>query len=863
MGGPANGKPSTGKGSCQAGRPTAETGCPTPSRRPGQGKLIGPQRRTAVWEGVFMGARGEPWDTLGSVLCALSLSVATTVRAAHEVRVVETQGLADVRIVSTGKSLPYAPLAKQLAPDTLEHILTGAARLEPLDHEALKAEDAVQGVQHKRLRVGVVRSIGAELRRGRWHRLPDGRSLWTWSLVSPGAWGIRVHVDQANLPVNAELRVWAPGLDAVEGAFTGRGPRNDGAYWTGTLPGPQVVVEYVAPRGATLTAEPPFVVDSVVHFYRDILKLDQDAEEGLCHNDSTCSPAWAEIRKSVARITFVENQTGFLCTGQLLNNAANDFTPFFLTANHCIASDPVANTLEAFWLYQTATCNGSAPSLATVPRSMNADFLAGSNANTEADASLLMLLGALPEDLFWTGWTTEPIAPGTPSTCIHHPEGTFKRISFGTRGIQLDSPDLWRIDWDDGPTEPGSSGSGLWRNDTQQLYGQLSRGISGCSPPSLEFTWDDFGMFAVAFNRFASFLAPGNDDDLEPNDSCPAAQTIDAGVHTNRIVKITDEDWYRISVSSCEDLEINLSFIHDYGDIDVDLFQACGGARIQRSDSAANREVLTVPSTGAPAEYLLRVYLFSGVRNTYNLTVLKDSLASQTTVTRYPGFGVPAAIPDLFIDPGFSFPVVIPLERNLSIVDGGVISDLDLELDISHTWNGDLSVELVKGSLSTLVIDQVGEPGEDLGFDNNGFDILLNDAAPLPIEFFDSGGPKVVGEFAPYPGALGLFNGLDRAGTWKLRIWDNTSEDTGTLNSWAMLISTVEPADCVRLDGAADACRLLDVRADLVDVAYLQTCFSGEGPAGLSECCSVFDTDGDDDVDAIDYVQWQPFINGP
>ncbi len=53
-----------------------------------------------------------------------------------------------------------------------------------------------------------------------------------------------------------------------------------------------------------------------------------------------------------------------------------------------------------------------------------------------------------------------------------------------------------------------------------------------------------------------------------------------------------------------------------------------------------------------------------------------------------------------------------------------------------------------------------------------------------------------------------------------------------------------------------------DDKFDLIDLAYFQTCFTGEGPARLGYCCGAFDYDPDDDVDLQDFAVLQASLNG-
>src|SRR5262249_47076594 len=148
-----------------------------------------------------------------------------------------------------------------------------------------------------------------------------------------------------------------------------------------------------------------------------------------CHNDVSCFPNWANEAAGVARISFVERGNTFLCTGCLLASSAQTGAEYFLTANHCIENQTVASTLEFFWFYQTSSCNGPAPSVSEVPHtSGGADRLAGS---TGSDFAFLRLKHPAPAGVFFLGWSLDQPTQGETLTCIHHPDGSFKRISFG------------------------------------------------------------------------------------------------------------------------------------------------------------------------------------------------------------------------------------------------------------------------------------------------------------------------------------------------------------------------------------------------------------------------------------------------
>ena len=196
-----------------------------------------------------------------------------------------------------------------------------------------------------------------------------------------------------------------------------------------------------------------------------------------CHLDVTCYPEWSSSAAGVALITYETSEGSFICSGTLLNNSRQDFTPYFLTAAHCVDTEEEARSVIAFWNYQTQTCNGDLPDFLSVPRTMGASLLStlggGSiegRAHPDGDMTLLRLEGDLPNDVWFQGWDASPQPFGTQVTGIHHPGsadwGFFKRISFGQIIPDPDSEtsaDVYAIvSYTQGYTQSGSSGSALF-----------------------------------------------------------------------------------------------------------------------------------------------------------------------------------------------------------------------------------------------------------------------------------------------------------------------------------------------------------------------------------------------------------------
>lgn len=550
----------------------------------------------------------------------------------------EVGGLADPR----GEAFA-APKAVRLTPSERAGIDVSRVpevRLERIDTDALLREDSEARTKKGGFRISVGRNVAVAPVDGNWFTAADGSKLWSAEIVATDALGLRLHFSDFALPAGAELAIYAPTASTpergvVKSGFSRFDPERNvetysGAaadqakeFWSWTHFGDRVRIELSLPAGADAAAL-PFKVDSLQHVYRDPMAAEfetapREKAAGPCHNDPNCFPEWENVARSVARITFVDGGSGFLCTGSLINNLKNDFTPYFLTAAHCISTASVASTLDVFWFYETNSCNGSVPSPASVPRSHGSTLVSTA---PSSDGTLLLVDGALPGGLFWAGWTAGVVPTGNAGASIHHPSGDFKRISFETKGTAEACPNSnWtRIDWTNGPTEGGSSGSGVFRGDTKQLFGTLTGGPSSCGNES----YDCYGTFASHYTRFRPALqAGGSDDNSEQNDSCAKARLVRAGTFTNRVVKVLDQDWYKISVPKGKTLRVRLNFANANGDIDLQFFGACGGEIVARSEGVGDSEEILVQnvSTRTLTGYW-RVFLGdTDTRALYNMTV--------------------------------------------------------------------------------------------------------------------------------------------------------------------------------------------------------------------------------------------------
>ena len=114
---------------------------------------------------------------------------------------------------------------------------------------------------------------------------------------------------------------------------------------------------------------------------------------------------------------------------------------------------------------------------------------------------------------------------------------------------------------------------------------------------------------------------------------------------------------------------------------------------------------------------------------------------------------------------------------------GGTINDLNLKLDIKHSYTQDLEIRLINpDGDSVILVNRVG------GSENDFRETTFDDDATISI---NDGNAPFQGIFKPSE-SLGIFNGLSANGEWRLEIIDRASQDGGSLNKWELEIITDE-----------------------------------------------------------------------
>jgi hypothetical protein len=358
----------------------------------------------------------------------------------------------------------------------------------PLDVEKLKTEDAARA-RFGPLRIGIVQEFETKSESsGQWTELPEGGRLWTMAFHAPGALGIRLRVQPWSPPAGAELIIYDGHNPSYSlGPFTRSVQKMSNQFWTPMIYSDEVRVEYYLPSWVDHAASgSQITVDGLSNQYRSLPGIGEQMEaepvELSCHLDVTCYSAWANEAESVGALTYISNpQAGqFFCSGSLLNRVPQDWTPFFQTARHCgVDTQTEADSVLITWNYQTSACNGTPPSPVNLPQTSGAVLLVD---DAQADYTLIGLESNVAVD-FFLGWDPNYWDNGSEATGIHHPGGTHKRITFGTKNWDIGDSCIsgvtpaWGVYIPDGSgeIEPGSSGSPVF--DAAHRV----RGVASCA----------------------------------------------------------------------------------------------------------------------------------------------------------------------------------------------------------------------------------------------------------------------------------------------------------------------------------------------------------------------------------------------
>ncbi len=766
----------------------------------------------------------------------------------------------------------------------------------PVDLAAVHAEDDLrrqQGLPH-RFAIGNDVTIRPETH-GTWETIGDAL-LWRLRVTSPGALSINFGFTRYLMPADGRLSVYAADGSYRIRPFTGLDNASHGELWTPIVPSDDVVIEVTIPADARRLLG--LELGSINVGYRGLgtsrtAQMDASAPaSGSCNVDVICpeGDGWRDQIQSSGVYTIGGSWT---CSGAMVNNTAQDATPYFLTAEHCQISSANAASVTVYWNYQNSTCRppGSAASGGPGNGSL-AQFQTGAFFRAEyvpADMTLIEM-DSDPDpawEVSFSGWDNSG-ADATSAVAIHHPNTDEKRISFENDATTTtsyfgtsspgDGTHVRVLDWDVGTTEPGSSGSPLY-DQNQRIIGQLHGGWAACSNHDPDW----YGKFSASWtgggsnsSRLSNWLDPLGTGatvlDLLSGGGLtvtPSAEVLHVGnvggPFTNPTVT------YTLGNPSSNPIDYSVSLTSSFG---ILLDGGTGPVTGTLAGGGGSVDVIVTLGPGIDAlaaGLYVEEIVFDDLTNGRSHTRQHSFEIGFTTFTVTPTTGLdsggpvggpfpgsvvytvtsdrptPVAVEISVADPWISLnggtgPVTLNLNgtgafdtvtvtisptanalaagiyngdvtfANLSggtgdttrgvsldvgrtiypstdtpqpvadntatastitLVDNFCVGDVNVDIDITHTYIADLTVDLISPSGTVVRLhNRTGGATDNI------------------VQLYDDEGIPPNG-----PGALSDFDLESGAGDWVLVVTDNATGDSGTLNSWALRIAPVG-GDC-------------------------------------------------------------------
>jgi hypothetical protein len=386
------------------------------------------------------------------------------------------------------------------------------------------------------------------LEQGFWERF-DNQSINRIKITAKNANSIAIYFDKLNLSKNAEVYIYNSDGTIVTGPISAKENITSNKLWASNVfLGSSIIIEFKAP-----TAEEKFnelhiqkilygVSPKMIFPSKDSLMGPGFGLSSSCNINVVCVSGWEQERRAVAQVV---DENGGWCSASLIMNTCSTNKPYILTANHCVFQNGSLintnnSTFEFLWFSPTCT-----------PTTNTTSTLLFNGATIRArweqsDFALLELNQVIPQNakLTFLGWSRSSSPPSN-SVGIHHPMGDIMKISLDNNPASIGSvrtfPNTaWRVIWDQGTVEGGSSGSPLFDKISHKVVGQLFSNTQPTNPPCNQQTGGtNYGRFDISWTgggtndtRLSNWLDPTNTGAITTN--------------TTNVANLTNPDTYAI-----------------------------------------------------------------------------------------------------------------------------------------------------------------------------------------------------------------------------------------------------------------------------------------------------------------------------
>lgn len=358
-------------------------------------------------------------------------------------------------------------------------------------------------------------------------KLDNGAYVWRAQLTVAEAQAIGTYFDKFELPARVALFVSNSNGKHIVGPFTSTDNDESGYLPIEAVQGNNVYLELNIEPGVNFD-DIKLHVYKLASYFRGVSELEYysddytygtiDAWDGYsfetsskCMINAVCPQSAGyetALNATVKEIISYDEGVGY-CSGTMVNRIGNSSASckkYLLTATHCegsnstSSSDAVYKEWQNRFYYQSATCTN--PSTAPVSYNITGvNFIArdpyddaASASDLDADFLLLEILKPAPSfvtaNAKLAGFDRNPShtkAYVSPKKFVyfHHPAGDIKKFS-SSKNI-TDASYYWAADFTEGYGAPGSSGSGMFDNDSR-VIGIASVATYGACPDSCKYS---------------------------------------------------------------------------------------------------------------------------------------------------------------------------------------------------------------------------------------------------------------------------------------------------------------------------------------------------------------------------------------